>query len=116
MDSLLDKFSELHERQVIVLESPMNEATCALESFAEVPFQVHYATASFGRKLPIILWETHLIDDQERDCVHYHTIVDDTLNVNQALMEAGLFEHFDLYDYKTVEMFVLSKYDYEYLP
>ena len=86
----------------------MNDATCALESLAEVLFQVHYATAACGRKRPILLWETHLIDDQDVKRLHYHTIMDDALNVNQALMDAGFFEHFDPYDYKTVENFALS--------
>jgi hypothetical protein len=116
--SLLDKFSQLYERQVVVLESPINDAMCALESLSEVPFQVHDATASFGRKLPIILWETHLIDDQDIaiDRVHYHTVVDDTLNVNQALLDAGSFEHFDPYNYETLKKFAQSKFDTEYLP
>ena len=80
--TLLVKFSELQETKVVVLESPMNDATCALESLSEVHFQVHHATASFGRKLPSLLWESHLINDQDIDHVHYHTIVDDSLNVN----------------------------------
>ena len=58
--TLLDKFSELHGRQVGILGSPINDATCALESLSEVPFQVHYSNPKvYGRKRPIVLWETH---------------------------------------------------------
>ena len=61
---LLDKFSVKYERQVVVLESPMNDTTCELESLSDVPFQVHYSTSTvYGKKDPIVLWETHLIDE-----------------------------------------------------
>ena len=114
--ALLDKFAQAHSRQVVVLESPMNESICALEFFEEIPFQVHYATPAFGKNRPIVLWETHLSDDQNVDRVHYHTIVCDSLNVNQALMDVGIFDHFDPYDVDTVEKFALSKYEHDELP
>ena len=114
--ALLDKFAQAKSRQVVVLQSPMNDADCALDDFNDVPFQVHYATAKFGNKRPIVLWETHLIDDQDVDRVHYHTIVYDTFNVNQALMDAGIFDHFDPYNVATVEKFALSKYEFDELP
>ena len=61
---LLDKFSVKYKRQVVVLESPMNDTTCELESLSDVPFQVHYSTSTvYGKKDPIVLWETHLIDE-----------------------------------------------------
>jgi hypothetical protein len=122
--SLLDTFSQLYETQVVILESPMNDATCALESFVEVPFQVYYATVAFETKYPILIWKTHLINDQDVEHVHYHTIVidtpnvnqalkDDTPTVNQALKDDGFF---DPYDCETLKKFVQSKYDMEYLP
>ena len=61
--ALLEKFAQTQSRQVVVLESPMNESICALEFFADIPFQVHYATPAFGKNRPIVLWETHLMDD-----------------------------------------------------
>ena len=115
--ALLDKFSELHKRQVVVLESPMNDAMCALESLEDVPFQVHYSTpVVYGRKRPIVLWETHLVDDLENDRVHYHTIVDDSLNIDQALMDAGFYTYFDIHDYAALEKFALAKYEFDELP
>ena len=110
--ALLDKFAQTHSRQVVVLESPMNESICALEFFDDILFQVHYATHAFGKNRPIVLWETHLTDNR----VHYHTVVCDSLNVNQPLMNAGIFDHFDPYDVDTVEKFALSKYEYDELP
>ena len=107
---LLDKFSELHKRQVVVLGSPINDAMFALESLSEVPFQVHYSTPKvYGRKIPIVLWETHLVKDLDIKG-NYHTIVDDSLNIQQALLDAGFFDHFDPYNYETVKKLALSKY------
>ena len=41
--ALLDKFAELKGLQVVVLESPMNDAECALDDFNDVPFQGLYS-------------------------------------------------------------------------
>ena len=95
----------------------MNDTTCELESLSDVPFEVHYATSTvYGKKHPIVLWETHLVDESGKYNVHYHTIVADSANIADALMDAGIVDHLNPYNIESVEKFALSKYECDELP
>ena len=60
---------------------------------------VHYSTSTvYGKKVPIVLWETHLADESGIDKVHYHTIVADSVHIAEALMYAGIYDLLSPYD------------------
>ena len=60
---LLHKFTPwLFERQVLVLESPINKNSCAPETLEEVLFQVYYNTA-VENKEPILLCRTQFTNE-----------------------------------------------------
>ena len=67
---LLHEFTHLFERQVIVLESPINEDNYAPETLEEVLFQVCYNTASVANKEPILLWRTQFTDEYNDEQIH----------------------------------------------
>ena len=63
----------------------MNDDTCAPEKFEDVSFQVRYKTSPCGLKRPIVLWKTHVLDDDDNDRVHFHTDLKMTNNITAAV-------------------------------
>ena len=85
---LLDVWTRNYDRQVVVLESPVNDDTCAPENIDDIPFQVRYQTSPCDLNQPIVLWETHLLDDDDNARVHFHTVLKVTKNITAALLES----------------------------
>ena len=107
---LLDVWTKIYDRQVFVLESSVNNETCVPEKFEDVRFQVRYNTSPCGFKRPIILWETCVLDGDDHECVHFHTVLTITNNVIDAIDPSD--NSADL-DYKRLMKRILYQYDTE---
>ena len=107
---LLDVWTTIYDRQVFVLESSVNDDTCAPENFEEVSFQVRYNTSPCGFERPIVLWETRVPDDYDHECVHFHTVLKMTNNIIAAVDPS---DNSTDRDYKRLIKRVLYQYDTE---
>ena len=108
---LLDVWTRIHDRQVVVLESPVNDDTCAPENIDNIPFQVRYQTSPCDLNQPIVLWETHLLDDDDNARVHFHTVLKVTKNITAALLESNAES-----TYKRLIKSIRTLYDEKDLP
>ena len=113
---LVEKWSHLINRQVVIVASPVNDDSCAPEHFRDVPFSVVYSTRTTSLLTPVVVWETRVTDDSDTERVHYHSVLNWTQSMEWLIRLESSDTVLDVQNVRPLMTYLRSTFSQEDVP